>query len=740
MKKISSPSYSEDPEYSMYDSENSIALPDNDGSLENMNSLMNPYVKVHDEEGADYSGGFSESLFSPLNMTDDDIIDLANMSDVFLSKVGKDSTVLSWGPHTKSFLDKISSKEINVISLDGSKRVINYGNISQRYSDPMFFSSRKKADGFFNPRPFVDAEQADIAIKNIYSNLRPVSYSLITADNSINIEESIKKSGFFIEGKISGKTNKYLLKKNELQKTALIKSYSKDLKSMFVFRCDIADSVEEKTAGLQPYEGLSKKCGLLFRYDKPKTLNFHMASVKFPIDIMFLDENFEIKKVYSNIQPGSLDIFSCSNAKYVLETLGGIAKSADLSLGKRLFVDFSPKEDIIKKESDILNGLGISNYIIKKTAFSRSSLETFDKYSIFISGPEKSPLTSMVKEASLKDEGGGICIFNLNDIISNETIPLNRIGSANDYSARLSLFSGLSHTSGDFIKVSFNDFAKSNFYSKLSSKYFAGISDVIYSVNNNNPDLVSSLNKAASSNEKIAFVYSGKYDPVILRECLEVTVNSRFGSNLNLSDADCFRVPAEYGPEEIVLAAEYRYGNIPTKVFSNAITKQSGIPVPDATKNIARKSIRYINRAKKLCNNLIDNLNKNLSVYEKLREKQDAIRSSSGEYSESCKRNARVAKRILLNTKEVIGLLASIQDVSTTEETIGSLADTSKTFSESIKGVFDLLNIIDTDSFSDGIVEMTGKANGSIDDLKITLDRCKNYVSRDILGIVIISE
>ena len=68
------------------------------------------------------------------------------------------------------------------------------------------------------------------------------------------------------------------------------------------------------------------------------------------------------------------------------------------------------------------------------------------------------------------------------------------------------------------------------------------------------------------------------------------------------------------------------------------------------------------------------------------------------------------------------------------------LGNVSTLFSESIKAIFDLVNIIDSDDFSDGIAEETNRGLGAIDDIKITPDRCKNYVSRDILGIVIISE
>jgi len=741
MRKISAPFYTDDPDAQMYDSENSISLPDNNGTLEKMHGTFNPYLQTADEEGAPYDGGFSNSMFSELNLTDEDIIGLSHLTNLFFKKISSDSTVLSWGPHIPAFLKSISEEDINLISLDGSRRIVNASRFSQRYSDPMFYLSNKKVDGFFGTKPLLDVEQAKIALNNIYSNLRPIGYSIITSDSSIDIDGIIKESGFSIDKKISGNINKYLLKKNNLNKTALVKSYSKDQNNIFIFRCDVAESAQEKAAGLQPYSSLSKNCGLLFRYAAPTDLNFHMARVKFPIDIVFLDEDYQVKKSYSNIQPGSLEIFSCADAKYVLETLGGITKAAGINPGKKIFIDFYSENDEIKKESDVLNSLGISRFIVKKTALAKSSIETFDKYSVLISGSDKAPVTSLLKTASINAAASNLYLFNLNDFISSDLIPLNRIGKEDELSARISLLSGAAHTSGDFIKVSFQDFVKNNFYSKLQDKYFANISDIIYSVNKNSSELLLSLFKAASNPEnKIAFVYTNDSDPRILKEAVEVSLNSRFDNNFNFSEVDCFMIPKEYGAGDIILAAEYRYGKIPTTLVSSGITKISGIPVPDSTKSVAKKSIRYINRAKKLCNKLSENLNKNLSVYEKLKDRPDAIKNSAGEYSESSKRNARLTKRILLNIKNTISLLASIQDISTTEETIGSLADTAKTFSESIKTIFDLVNVIDTDDFVESISEETNRGLGAIDDIKITLDRCKNYVSRDILGIVIISE
>jgi len=174
-------------------------------------------------------------------------------------------------------------------------------------------------------------------------------------------------------------------------------------------------------------------------------------------------------------------------------------------------------------------------------------------------------------------------------------------------------------------------------------------------------------------------------------------------------------------------------------VFDN-LEKTAGVPVDNETKAMARKCINYLDRAKKYAAELRDNLEHNLSVYNKLAEKPEVIKNSAGEYSESSKRNSKVCKRVLINIKESIKILNSIQDVSTTEEVISSLADLSKIFSASAIAVFDLVNVIDLDDFVANLEAETKKASGSSEDLILAIERSKSYITKDILGIIILSE
>ena len=150
--------------------------------------------------------------------------------------------------------------------------------------------------------------------------------------------------------------------------------------------------------------------------------------------------------------------------------------------------------------------------------------------------------------------------------------------------------------------------------------------------------------------------------------------------------------------------------------------------------------MRYFDRSHGICSDLIESLNKNVEAYEKVKDDFDIVSGSKGEYSQSCKRSSRKAKRLLINIKDGIKILNSIKDVSTTSEVISSVAESAKVMSESIKDVFDIISIIDTEGFVSELSDRSGKAETTLEDLKTTLERAKEYITSNILGIVILVE
>lgn len=75
---------------------------------------------------------------------------------------------------------------------------------------------------------------------------------------------------------------------------------------------------QEKIQGLSNVEEMSNSEGALFIYDTPQTLEFWMKDTEIPLDIIFIDSDWEVKKV-SKGNPFDETIISCDNAQYVLE-------------------------------------------------------------------------------------------------------------------------------------------------------------------------------------------------------------------------------------------------------------------------------------------------------------------------------------------------------------------------------------------------------------------------------------
>ena len=61
----------------------------------------------------------------------------------------------------------------------------------------------------------------------------------------------------------------------------------------------IAKSEEQKKQGLQNFKSLPKDEGMLFviNEDEPVETSFHMHNVPFPLDMIFMDEDFKVLDV-----------------------------------------------------------------------------------------------------------------------------------------------------------------------------------------------------------------------------------------------------------------------------------------------------------------------------------------------------------------------------------------------------------------------------------------------------------
>lgn len=99
------------------------------------------------------------------------------------------------------------------------------------------------------------------------------------------------------------------------------------------FNVKEAITKEEKSKGLQNVENLDKDSGMIFIYEEPQDVSFWMKNTKIPLDIVFIDDNYEVKAVQKGV-PLSEDPIICKDVLLVVEvnTNSGISVGDELDM------------------------------------------------------------------------------------------------------------------------------------------------------------------------------------------------------------------------------------------------------------------------------------------------------------------------------------------------------------------------------------------------------------------------
>ena len=100
-------------------------------------------------------------------------------------------------------------------------------------------------------------------------------------------------------------------------------------------KIETADEEAERVQGLSGRDSLCSKCGILFVYDQPTFIRIWMKDMKFSLDIIWFDENFDVIRVEENAGPESYPkiFYPEKEAKYVLEVNTGFIKENNVHLG-----------------------------------------------------------------------------------------------------------------------------------------------------------------------------------------------------------------------------------------------------------------------------------------------------------------------------------------------------------------------------------------------------------------------
>lgn len=99
----------------------------------------------------------------------------------------------------------------------------------------------------------------------------------------------------------------------------------------------IADSEQETQLGLMFVNELNEDQGMLFVFGESSPRSFWMANTPLPLDIIFVNSEYEIVRIHRNTTPYSRDSFSTDTpAQYVVEVNGGYTVKNDIQEGMRI--------------------------------------------------------------------------------------------------------------------------------------------------------------------------------------------------------------------------------------------------------------------------------------------------------------------------------------------------------------------------------------------------------------------
>lgn len=106
------------------------------------------------------------------------------------------------------------------------------------------------------------------------------------------------------------------------------------------FSVGFAKTSYEHEIGLMNIKIMPNDKGMLFIFNDAQIQSFWMKNTYIPLDIIFIDENFEIINIAKNTIPLDSSILYTSEkvAKYVLEINGNLSDSLGISKGMKISI------------------------------------------------------------------------------------------------------------------------------------------------------------------------------------------------------------------------------------------------------------------------------------------------------------------------------------------------------------------------------------------------------------------
>lgn len=103
----------------------------------------------------------------------------------------------------------------------------------------------------------------------------------------------------------------------------------------------IAVTDKEQSDGLKNIDKLFDNEGMLFVFDKEDQISMWMEDTIIPLDVIFIDEDYNVVKVQQGV-PKSKELITSDNTKYVLEVNAG----SGIKIGDELDYDEEDEEEV----------------------------------------------------------------------------------------------------------------------------------------------------------------------------------------------------------------------------------------------------------------------------------------------------------------------------------------------------------------------------------------------------------
>ena len=624
---------------------------------------------------------YSEGVISPVDQLESLLVSLDKQPDS-ASILVVESSDLS---------QELKSLGHNVVSFSKREDYINESYIRKISGDIRFYNFNKKFDIIFFDGKKINSK---IAKDNIINHLADVAY-LVDLSGLI-----LKK-----KSKNSNSIAQIILKNGDI----------------LSFRCNIARDSSAKKVGLQSYSSLPNDSGLLFKYEKPTDVTFHMGTVGFPIDIIFADKNGEILKISKEISPGNLDLYSCAGVSSVLEISGGLSDKLGINIG-----------DVLREGSAVGINKSLLSVSSSQCFLSKSTdgkIEKFASYREYFS------------KQGAEEKSVSVFCFD-EDIFSSKSflkVYSSRAVNADDIKIYRDVNNCTFAADEAPIQIPLNSLASSNILRSQNKRLAIGPNQSMSGLKINR-DYLKKVQIELKKNNKVVVATSSDLDDEILEFILHSKIASEFPGVSYSNKISIMKIPKDFSDYEIICAAKSKYISDKVRLFENNIVKAAGVPVPEQTKKKAEHARKFFVRAEMSIQEILNDLNFNKIEYEKFSSDQAAVKNSKGEYNRSCKKISKKVKATLIQIRDGIRIMNSIKDVSSTIEMIDRLTVGAKEYSSHINNIFELINIIETPDF---VAEHTSNVTKTValgGDLSSSLLRAKNYIDSNILGITILSE